>query len=222
MNTAPPSLQNLRKRAKQIVRQHASRHFPVAERIRRALPAFAGCTDREVLDARFTLRQAQDLLARELGFSDWAQLKRGVEEMPSNETPSARSDEAARPEMLRAHPQIFVTDMDRAVRFYRDALGFSVEYLYGEPPFYGLVVRDGAALNLRHVDRLPMDSGLRDREHLLAVTIVARNVKALFVSLKEAGLRFHQGYQEQPWGAHDFIVADPDGNLVHFASPVEA
>jgi hypothetical protein len=24
----------------------------------------------------------------------------------------------------------------------------------------------------------------------------------------------------QPWGAHDFIVLDPDGNLIHFASRV--
>jgi len=48
---------------------------------------------------------------------------------------------------------------------------------------------------------------------------VVRNAKALFVAYNQAGLAFHQPYREQPWGAHDFIVADPDGNLVHFASP---
>jgi catechol 2,3-dioxygenase-like lactoylglutathione lyase family enzyme len=218
VNTAPPSLQNLKKRAKLVVRQHASGHFPVAERIRRGLPAFAGHTDREVLDARLTLSQAQDLVARELGFSDWAQLKRGVEDMPSQETASPHR--VAQPEILGVHPQIFVTDMERAVRFYRDQLGFSVEYLYGEPPYYGLIVRGAAGMNLRHVDDLPMDPSLRDREQLLAVTIVVRNAKALFVSFKEAGLPFHQKYREQPWGAHDFIVTDPDGNLIHFASRV--
>lgn len=108
--------------------------------------------------------------------------------------------------------------MQRAVHFYRDQLGFAVGYLYGEPPYYGLVVRDAAGLNLRHVDRLPFDTALRDREELLAVTIIVRNAKALFVSFKEAGIPFHQTYREQPWGAHDFIVSDPDGNLIHFAS----
>lgn len=220
MNTAPPSLQNLKKRAKLVVRQHASRHFPVAERIRRGVPAFTSRTDREVLDARFTLSQAQDLIARELGFSDWAQLKRGIDSMPSRETASPQSDRVAQPEILGVHPQIFVTDMERAVRFYRDQLGFSVGYLYGEPPYYGLVVRDGARMNLRHVDQLPMDTALRDRESLLAATLVVRNAKALFLSFKEAGLPFHQKYREQPWGAHDFIVTDPDGNLIHFASRV--
>jgi catechol 2,3-dioxygenase-like lactoylglutathione lyase family enzyme len=220
MNTAPPSLQNLKKRAKLVVRQHASRHFPVAERIRRGLRAFTSRTDREVLDARFTLSQAQDLIARELGFSDWVQLKRGIESMPSRETASPQSDRVAQPEILGVHPQIFVTDMERAVQFYRDQLGFSVGYLYGEPPYYGLVVRDAAAMNLRHVDQFPMDTGLRDRESLVAATIVVRNAKALFLSFQEAGLPFHQRYREQPWGAHDFIVTDPDGNLIHFASRV--
>lgn len=220
MNPAPPSLENLKKRAKLVLRQHVSGHVPVAERIRRGLPAFAGRTDREVLDAQFTLSQAQELIAREMGFSDWATLKRGIENMSSRETTSPQATSVAQPEILGVHPQIFVTDMRRAVHFYQDELGFSVEYLYGEPPYYGLVVRDAAGLNLRHVDQLPVDARLRDREDLLAVTIIVRNAKALFVGYKESGLSFHQTYREQPWGAHDFIVTDPDGNLIHFASRV--
>jgi len=220
MNSAPPSLQNLKKRAKLVLRQHTSGHVPIAERIRRGLPVFAARTDREVLDAQFTLSQAQELIAREMGFSDWAQLKRGIENMSSKETTSPQSTPAAPPEILYVHPQIFVTDMQRAVNFYRDQLGFSVEYLYGEPPYYGLVVRGSAGLNLRHVDQSPMEAGLRDREDLLAATIVVRNAKALFLSFKEAGLPFHQTYREQPWGANDFIVTDPDGNLILFATRV--
>jgi catechol 2,3-dioxygenase-like lactoylglutathione lyase family enzyme len=220
MNPTPPRLQNLRKRAKLVLRQHASGHVPVAERIRRGLPAFAAQTDREVLEAPFTLSQAQELVARELGFSDWAQLKKGIENMSFPESRSPQSNSVTQPVILGAHPQIFVTDMKRAVHFYRDQLGFAVEYLYGEPPYYGLVVRDAGGLNLRHVDQLPLDPELRDREELLAATIVVRNAKALFVGFKEAGIAFHQTYREQPWGAHDFIVTDPDGNLIHFASHV--
>ena len=220
MNAATPSLQNLKKRAKLVVRQHAEGFFPVAERIRRALPDFSGRSDREILAARFTLSQAQDLIAREMGFPDWTQLKKGIENMQSPSFESAGPDRSAEPELLYVHAQIFVTDMERAVRFYRDELGFAVEYLYGEPPYYGLIVREGAAVNLRHVDRLPIDPEMRDRESLLAATIVVRNTKALFLSFKTAGVRFHQSYREEPWGAHDFVVADPDGNLILFASRV--
>jgi uncharacterized glyoxalase superfamily protein PhnB len=124
------------------------------------------------------------------------------------------------PEMLGAHPQIFVTDFGVAVTFYRDRLGFAVEYLYGDPPHYGLVRRDGVALNLRHVDTYPIDVARRDAEDLLAVSIVVRDASALFHHYRERGIAFAQPYREQPWGAHDFIVTDPDGNRIHFASRV--
>jgi len=194
------------------------RHVPVAERIRRGLPDFAGRTDREVLDASFSLALAQRLVARELGFPDWTQLKRSLEAMSTRE-PNPVPATAPEPEIVSVHPQIFVTDLERAVAFYRDRLGFGVEYLYGSPPFYGLVRRGAAGLNLRHVDSMPFDGAARSRDDLLSATIVVRNAKALFLAYKEAGVDFHQPYREQPWGAHDFIVADPDGNLIHFASP---
>jgi catechol 2,3-dioxygenase-like lactoylglutathione lyase family enzyme len=218
VNPASLNLQNLRKRAKSVLRQHASGHVPVAERIRRGLPAFAGRSDREVLGASFSLAQAQELVARELGFADWTQLKRSLSSMAIRESSREPSPPPGEPEVLGAHPQIFVTDVERAVAFYRDCLGFACEYLYGDPPFYGLMARGGARLNLRHVDALPFDVAERAREDLLAATIVVRNAKALFLAYEAAGLEFHQRYREQPWGAHDFIVADPDGNLVHFAS----
>ncbi len=221
MNRASSDLRNLRKRAKHLVHQHASRHVPVAERLRRSLPALAGRTDREVLDTPLPLARAQQVIARELGFEDWTQLKRSIESMPARETVPETGTPV--PEFVRTHPQVFVTDMERAVAFYRDRLGFTVEYLYGEPPYYGLVARGDAGLNLRHVDTLPFDPELRAREELLSATIIVRQLKTLFLAYKEAGVAFHQSYREQPWGAHDFIVVDPDGNLLHFATvPGEA
>lgn len=144
-------------------------------------------------------------------------------EGPAVAIPTASTTQPAAsrpPELLGAQPQIFVTDFDAAVSFYRDRLGFAVEYLYGDPPHYGLVRRDGAALNLRHVDTYPLDAVRRDAEDLLAVTIVARDARALFDHYRDQGVSFAQPYRAQPWGAHDFIVADPDGNRIHFASLV--
>jgi catechol 2,3-dioxygenase-like lactoylglutathione lyase family enzyme len=172
-----------------------------------------------VLAAPFSLALAQQVVARELGFVDWAHLKRGIDDMTDAQTSNATSAPTETPELLAAFPQVFVTDMPRAVAFYRDRLGFSVGYLYGEPPFYGLVSRGEARLNLRHVDTLPFDPLARREEDLLAATIVVRHAKALFLEYEEAGLAFHQAYRQQPWGAHDFIVADPDGNLILFATP---
>lgn len=121
---------------------------------------------------------------------------------------------------LRSHTQIFVCDLERALAFYRDQLGFRIEYTYGKPPFYALVERDGIGLNLRHVDESPIDPALRAQRDLLSVMIVTSDLAALFLEVEKRGARFHQTLKEQPWGGSDFIVQDPDGNLIAFATAV--
>ena len=57
-----------------------------------------------------------------------------------------------------AEPQLFVADIKSSCDFFTSKLGFAVVFTYGEPPFYAQVVRDGARLNLRHVDRPVIDA----------------------------------------------------------------
>ena len=86
------------------------------------------------------------------------------------------------------------------------------------------IVRDGARLNLRCVDRPTVDGERRDRESLLsaAVTVAtAAEIKQLFLEFQAAGVAFHQTLKHEPWGARDFIIKDPDGNLLLFAGPAE-
>ena len=73
--------------------------------------------------------------------------------------------------LLTAEPQLFVRDVAIATEFYTQKLGFSLAFSYGEPPFYGQVFRDGARLNLRHVDNGVVDPVRRDTEQLLAASI---------------------------------------------------
>ena len=48
---------------------------------------------------------------------------------------------------------IYVYDFQRAQDFYVSKLGFSVEFAYGDPPFYGLVKRDRASCSQGRVIR---------------------------------------------------------------------
>lgn len=119
--------------------------------------------------------------------------------------------------MAQTEAQLFVGDMDAAIDFYRDRLGFALNFEYGDPAFYAQVELDGARLNLRHVDEPVVDEALREREELLSATIVVDDVDALFDAFDEAGMHFRQRLALQPWGSTTFIVADPDGNLICFA-----
>lgn len=136
------------------------------------------------------------------------------------ETSRAKAAPSERPRLVVAYPQVLVSDMARAAAFYSGTLGFRVVYLHGEPPFYGLVERDGAALNLRHVDD-PAVHRARAAETVLAANIPVTGVAALHDEFAARGADFAQPLARQPWGTTDFVVRDPDGNLLCFASAVD-
>jgi catechol 2,3-dioxygenase-like lactoylglutathione lyase family enzyme len=123
----------------------------------------------------------------------------------------------SKPTLLAAEPQLFVSGIEASCEFYTQKLGFKVAFTYGEPSFYAQVVRDGASLNLRHLDRPAMDAVLRAKEDLLSASITVDDIKPLFLEFQTAGATFAQTLKTEPWGARTFIVRDPDGNLILFA-----
>jgi len=110
----------------------------------------------------------------------------------------------------------------RIFPFFREKLGFSLVFSYGKPPYYAQVGRDAARLNLRCVERPVIESTVRAREELLSVSMTvatADEIKLLFLEFQSAGVALHQTLKKQPWGAKNFVVKDPDGNLLLFAGP---
>jgi catechol 2,3-dioxygenase-like lactoylglutathione lyase family enzyme len=122
-----------------------------------------------------------------------------------------------KPALLAAEPQLFVTDVRAACDFYTKKLGFTVAFMHGEPPFYGQVFRDGARLNIRHLDEPAINPDFRDEEQLLSASITVEDARRLFLEFQTAGVLFHQTLKTEPWGALTFIVRDPDGNLILFS-----
>ena len=55
------------------------------------------------------------------------------------------------PMLSAVEPELFVADIKAACAWFTTRLGFEVAFTYGEPPFYGQVKRDHAAINLRLV-----------------------------------------------------------------------
>ena len=214
-----PNIENLRKQAKLILRWHRDRYYPVAAQIRSGLPRFSQMTDPEILSHGFKLSDAQELVARQHGFEGWQALKEGLSTMPDHaDTTSAAAVITA------AEPQLFVADIKTSCDFFTGKLGFTVVFTYGEPPFYAQVARDAARINLRCVAKPPIDPELRDREELLGASLTvatAEEIKKLFLAYQSAGVTFFQTLRREPWGARNFIVKDPDGNLLLFAGPAE-
>jgi catechol 2,3-dioxygenase-like lactoylglutathione lyase family enzyme len=128
-----------------------------------------------------------------------------------------------RPVLTSISAQLFVADIQASCDFYTGKLGFAVDFVYGDPPFYAQVTRDNAHLSFRHIDEPVFAGDIREREALLSASITvasADEIKQLFLSYQALDVHFHQTLKQEPWGATTFIVVDLDGNLILFAGPV--
>jgi catechol 2,3-dioxygenase-like lactoylglutathione lyase family enzyme len=117
---------------------------------------------------------------------------------------------------------LYVRDLKASVEFFTEKLGFRVDFVYGEPPFYAQVSRDQARLALRSIDEAVFAGDVREREDLVSASITvasAEEIEQLFGEYQAAGVAMHQALRDEPWGAKTFVVKDPDGNLILFAGP---
>lgn len=128
----------------------------------------------------------------------------------------------ARPTLTSVAAHLYVRDIQASIDFFTSQLGFSVGFVYGDPPFYSQVRRDRALLALRFMDESFFAEDVREREGLLAASITVATtaeIQDLFAAYQAADVTFAQALRDEPWQAKTFIVKDPDGNLILFAGP---
>jgi catechol 2,3-dioxygenase-like lactoylglutathione lyase family enzyme len=210
------NLENLRKQAKQYLRWHREQYYPVAAIIREHLPRFRQLSDQEILTAAFRLADAQELVARKEGFPGWQALRAGAYTAVSQTHPHSQ------PILTSVAAHLYVRDLKASTDFFTTKLGFSIDFVYGDPPFYGQVSRDNARLALRYMDEPFFAADVRQREGLLSASITlasADEIKQLFLAYQAADVPLAQSLRNEPWQAKTFIVKDPDGNLILFAGP---
>ena len=207
-----PTIETYRKQAKLLLRWHREKNYSVGGKVRQ-LERFRSITDREVLAMRFTLALAQEIIAVEAGYKSWAELKSGTTE--ARKTPRRSPG----PPLLQdVFPILLVRDVKACAEFFREKLGFTIDFLHGLPPFYGSVSRDGVCLHIRFVHQPLFAEIARQEKSLLCASIEVSNVQGLFEEFKARGVEFVQALTKQPWGGTDFHVQDPDGNVISFVT----
>jgi catechol 2,3-dioxygenase-like lactoylglutathione lyase family enzyme len=111
----------------------------------------------------------------------------------------------------RVAPTVPVTDIQRSLRFYRDLLGFEVQFTNGDPVSFAVVKQGGAELHLQ------LQPG---KVSTLHAHLMVDDLDPVFDRLQQAGAAIRQPPQVQPWGLRDIVIADPDGNTLEIAQPV--
>ncbi len=113
-------------------------------------------------------------------------------------------------------PFLRVPDIDAAVDFFTDMLGFQISIRAGQ---YALVYRDDVAFRLIEDELLPPRGNGRYTSY-----VDVDDADALFAELKPRLDLLPPGHVtalcDQPYGQREFAVLGPDGDFIGFGSPL--
>jgi predicted enzyme related to lactoylglutathione lyase len=109
-----------------------------------------------------------------------------------------------------ASPILQVTDLEKALNFYSEVLGFSREFVYGEPPYYAGVKMNEVILHLN------ASKENASRRGCGSVYLFCDEVDGYYEKVREKGAQITSALETWPYGMRDFQMKDLDGNLLCF------
>ena len=116
-------------------------------------------------------------------------------------------------------PVLRVKDLDRSISYYRDALGFEVEFNYGGA--YASVVRDGCRIHLKCAPPGARDQAAFESAGHLDACFGVADAADLSNRLRSSSAVFSVPLRAMPYG-REFYVRDPDGYILGFVEPAAA
>jgi len=112
----------------------------------------------------------------------------------------------------RPIPQLPVANVAETQRYYRDVLGFTIDWTWGEND-YGAVSRDEAVIFLSATT-----GPLAPACHILHVG----DVDALHATWTQSGAQIDAPPEDKPWGLREFTVRDNNGHSFRISQPSRA
>lgn len=112
--------------------------------------------------------------------------------------------------MKVAYVNVFVTDLSRALGFYKDALGLYVQFTSPEHGYASVAAGD---------IRLGLAVPTQEQKDLIGrhtgIGFEVPDLEREYLRLKELGVTFTMPPAKQPWGGFMALVSDPDGNVFY-------
>jgi uncharacterized glyoxalase superfamily protein PhnB len=122
-------------------------------------------------------------------------------------------------EYKKAVPVIATADVRSTIEYYTRVLDFREHFVFGDPPVYAGVERDGVLLYIC------LDSGLaRTLENLglhPEIFLWVKDVDKVFDEHKARGAKIVEDVADRPWDARQFVIADPNGYHIKIAEPID-
>src|SRR5262245_9039367 len=124
------------------------------------------------------------------------------------------------PTLTGVSPVLLVADIDRAVAYYTERLGFTCD-VYGDPPDFAVADRDAVTILLAlagEPERLVPHWHIVN--NMWNAYIRVDDVEAVYAEVQERGAGIDYTLYDAPSGFREFGVQDPDGHDIAFGQPL--
>jgi catechol 2,3-dioxygenase-like lactoylglutathione lyase family enzyme len=115
-------------------------------------------------------------------------------------------------ELSCPRPIFNVHELAASQRYFRDVLGFKIDWEHGDPPDFGSVSRGDTVLF--------MCQGCQGNPGAW-IMVFTRDVDRLHDEFVRTKAIIKQPPTDMPWGLREMHVADPDGNVLRFGSAID-
>ncbi|HMQ51257.1 MAG TPA: GNAT family N-acetyltransferase [Anaerolineae bacterium] len=119
---------------------------------------------------------------------------------------------------LHIWPVLMVHNLAETVAFYRDKLGFKVDFTYGDPPEHAGVSRgdwSGGLVSLQ-LAQVPAEREIRPAGYLYI--IVDTTLDHLYETYRANGVEIVAEPESYPWGMREFGIRDLNGHIFRFGT----
>jgi uncharacterized glyoxalase superfamily protein PhnB len=114
-------------------------------------------------------------------------------------------------------PVLLVKDVVTAANHYRDAMGFSYDKFWGEPPWFVILGRDGMYIMLkRAADPKDIVPHWTVSDVTWNMYFWVNDVDRLYAEFVRRGAKIDYGLRDQPYGCREFGTQDLDGYDIGF------
>jgi GNAT superfamily N-acetyltransferase len=118
--------------------------------------------------------------------------------------------------LTRSQAILAVADVVATVRFYREKLGFTDEWLWGEPPDFGGV--QWGSVGVMFCLQPALAAKVEGHQHAFMVS----GIDQLHERHRQSGVQVLSPLEAKPWGLREYTVRDPNGYHLRFGEPLIA
>ena len=133
---------------------------------------------------------------------------------------SLASDTPSPIEFFGVEPVLMTHNVLKTATYYRDVLGFDIDFLYGDPPTHAGVSRgqwSGGMVTIQ-LTQVPVEREIVPSANLF-IRIETR-IDDLYEQYVENGATVVEAPDDKPWGFREFAIQDMNGHVLRFATQI--